>query len=119
MIWGYHLVLDCKQGNKEKITDPDVIKDFSKTLVKDIEMVAYGDPIVEHFATHDKEKAGWTLVQLIETSNICCHFVDISGDFYLDVFSCQTFDNNKVIELVNKFFQPVNIKERFIERNAE
>ncbi len=50
-------------------------------------MGSYEEPVLEHFATHDLSKAGYSLVQLIETSPITGHFVDKNGDAYLDVFS--------------------------------
>ena len=61
-------------------------------MVKRIKMKAFGEPIVEHFATHDPKAAGFSLVQLIETSAITGHFVDDDGSAYLDIFSCMTFD---------------------------
>ena len=42
-------------------------------LVQAIGMRPYGEPVIEHFATHSHDAAGFTLVQLIETSNICAH----------------------------------------------
>lgn len=118
MSWGYHLVLDCREGDMDSITNPYKIKQFSKELVETIEMVPYGEPIIEHFATHDPDKAGWTLVQLIETSNINCHFVDKNGDFYCDIFSCKEFDTDVARDVVTKYFNPKHIKEVFLERDA-
>lgn len=118
MKWGYHLILDCKSGNIDAVTDAKTIKKFVKDLVVKIEMKAYGEPTIKHFAEHDENSAGYTLIQLIETSNICCHFVDKNGDFYLDVFSCKYFDKDIVKKIVVKYFQPINIKERFLERDA-
>jgi hypothetical protein len=40
--WGYHLVLDCAGLNAESIRDPQNIYKFTKQLVKDIDMVAFG-----------------------------------------------------------------------------
>ena len=81
-------------------------------------MVAYGQPMIEHFATHDDEKAGWSLVQLIETSSITGHFVDKNGDFYIDVFSCKEFDIDKTIDFVSNYLQPKNIKQTYLLRQS-
>lgn len=116
--WGFHLMLDCSNCNKEAIGNEDNIKTFIKTLVKDIDMVAYGDPMVAHFATHDPDKAGYSFCQMIETSNITGHMVDKNGDFYLDVFSCKPFSNDTVKELVNKFFNPKKVRVNYITRCA-
>ena len=83
MAWGYHLILDCYDADRKAISDGQLITRFAKTLVEQIDMKAYGEPQVIHFGEDDK--LGYTLVQLIETSNICAHFCDDSGNFYLDV----------------------------------
>jgi hypothetical protein len=41
---------------------------------------AYGAPVLEHFAEHLPEAAGYSLVQLIETSAITGHFCDLSSE---------------------------------------
>ena len=114
--WGYHLILDCKSGNN--VDDKQNIKNFVTDLVDRIDMVAFGDPIVEHFASHDKEKAGFSLVQLIETSSIVGHFVDKNGDFYLDIFSCKKFERDIVIECVKQYFSPFSVKETYLLRQS-
>ena len=117
--WGYHLILDCSGSPKELVSDRSNIHQFAKEMVEKIDMVAYGEPIIEHFATHDPGKAGYTLVQLIETSNITAHFVDKDGSFYMDVFSCKPFSNEDAISVVEDFFRPEKIKMHFITRNAD
>jgi hypothetical protein len=44
-----------------------MIREFCEDLVSSIGMVAYGKPVLKHFATHLPEAAGYSLVQLIET----------------------------------------------------
>ena len=96
------------------ITSSTNIAAFAKALVKKINMKAYGEPQVIHFGEDDKQ--GYTLVQLIETSNITAHFCDDTGNFYLDVFSCKPYENALVIETVKQFFAPERIVDRYIER---
>ncbi|MDN3505701.1 MAG: S-adenosylmethionine decarboxylase [Simkaniaceae bacterium] len=116
--WGYHLILDCKACNKEKITSGENIAAFVKYLVEAIDMKAYGAPIIEHFATHDPAKGGYSLVQLIETSAISGHFVDENGDVYLDIFSCKEYSIETVKEVVTKYFSPKQIKVTYLTRQA-
>ena len=78
MAWGYHLSLDCYAGDKDLVTSSTNIAAFAKALVQRIDMKAYGEPQVIHFGEDDKQ--GYTLVQLIETSNICAHFCDRSEE---------------------------------------
>ena len=117
--WGYQLILDCSGSPKELVTDRSNIHQFAKEMVERIDMVAYGEPIIEHFATHDPDKAGYTLIQLIETSNITSHFVDKDGSFYMDIFSCKPFSNEDAISVVEDFFRPEKIKMHFLTRNAD
>jgi S-adenosylmethionine/arginine decarboxylase-like enzyme len=115
-FWGYHLMLDCSGCVNSAISDYDTIYDFTKQLVKDIDMVAYGEPQIVHFGTGNK--AGYTLVQLIETSNISAHFVEENNTMYLDVFSCKEYDDRIVIELVEKYFGAKYIRPNFLTRQA-
>lgn len=117
-VWGFHLALDCGDCDRDKITSKENIENFSKALVERIDMKAYGDPVAVHFAEHDPGKAGFTLVQLIETSNICAHFVDATGECYLDVFSCKDFDTETVLTTVSEFFDPKNVIVREFERGV-
>jgi S-adenosylmethionine decarboxylase len=116
--WGYHLILDCRGCQCDEISSRENLKGFIKTLVKEIGMVAYGEPVLEHFATHDPDKAGFSLVQLIETSSITGHFVDKNGDAYLDIFSCKPFDIDTVKGVVTKYFHPQKIKTYYLTRQA-
>lgn len=81
-------------------------------------MVAYGEPVIEHFATHDPQKAGFSMVQLIETSNISMHAVDRDCTMYLDVFSCKPFSNEVVIDTVKEFFKSGTERINYVTRHA-
>lgn len=116
--WGQHLVLDLGGCDRAAITNAETIRAFSAALVKAIDMKAYGDPIIEHFATHSPECAGYSLVQLIETSNICAHFSDLTGDVYLDVFSCKPFFDEIAIEVCKTFFNPKTVTQQTLMRTA-
>jgi S-adenosylmethionine decarboxylase len=115
--WGKHLVADVKACNISRATDPEYIRWFTKELVRMIEMVPHGEPQVVHFAD-GTDLAGWTVIQLIETSSIMGHFIDMNGDLYLDIFSCKNFEGQVVIDLLNSCFAPEDIKWHVIYRNA-
>lgn len=116
--WGWHLLLDLKSCDQKLITDRDHLAKFLSALVKRIDMVAFGDPMIEHFATHDPEKAGYSIVQLIETSNITGHFVDKNGDAYIDIFSCRLFSVEDAIAVIREYFAPQNVSHKFVPRLA-
>jgi len=117
-MWGRHLILDCSACEREAVRDGDAIREFCEDLVPSIGMVAYGGPVIEHFATHLPEAAGYSLVQLIETSAVTGHFCDASGDAYLDVFSCKDFDPEVAIHVVERHFSPRSIRQTELVRDA-
>jgi S-adenosylmethionine/arginine decarboxylase-like enzyme len=114
--WGYHCILDLGQCCPKSIRSAKTIKAFNTALVQGIDMVPYGAPQLQHFGTGNK--AGYTLVQLIETSNICAHFVEETNDVYLDVFSCKPFTSSQVEEIAKAFFKPQTVTQRFLVRDA-
>jgi S-adenosylmethionine/arginine decarboxylase-like enzyme len=114
--WGYHLIADFGKCVPTSIRCSRNILSFSNTLVKEIDMVAYGQPLLKHFG--EGNKAGYTLVQLIETSNICAHFVEETDDIYLDVFSCKRFDPITVEKVVKQYFAPTTTTKFFMLRQA-
>lgn len=114
--WGYHTILDAAGCDPESIRSSENIYNFVKDLVKEIDMVAYGEPQIVNFGSGNK--AGYTLVQLIETSNICAHFVEENNTMYLDVFSCKPYDPQLVVEVAKKWFKFESFKTAFVERQA-
>ena len=106
--WGKHLWIDAEAGN-ENVSSEEKIREFFDELIIAIDMVKFGDLWIQRFATHDINKSGYSAFQMIETSNVAGHFVDKNGDFYLDIFSCKDFDQDTVLNLVKKYFNPTAI----------
>lgn len=115
-VWGWHLSIDAS-GCNSLIDDYDSIYKFTKELVEAIDMVAYGEPQIINFGSDDK--AGYTMVQLIETSNICAHFTPSLKAVFFDVFSCKPFLVSVVCSLLQKYFDPSDMKTHYIERTCE
>jgi len=114
--WGKHLIIDAANAAPHTIRNPAIIHDFNAALVRRIDMVAYGPAQIVRFGSGNKQ--GYTLVQLIETSNICAHFVEENNSMYLDVFSCKDFEPNVVKETVEEFFEVSKMKMKVLTRQA-
>ena len=114
--WGFHQILNITKCAPSTIRSRNNIKKFSNELVQNIKMIPYGAPQIVMFGSGNKK--GYTLVQLIETSNICAHFVEETNDIYLDVFSCKEFDRSVVCETVQRYFEPEHIEDIAIVRNG-
>jgi S-adenosylmethionine/arginine decarboxylase-like enzyme len=116
-MWGKHLIIDMSAGDRDRVQSAQHISRFVETLVETICMKAYGTPLLEHFAEHLPEAAGYSLVQLIETSAITGHFCDLSGDA-IDIFSCKDFDAELAVEVVRAAFRPQHINFITLVRQA-
>lgn len=117
-MWGKHLIVDASGGILERIRSEDHIRRFVETLVPAIGMTAYGRLVLQHFAEHVPDAAGYSLVQLIETSAITGHFCDRSGDAYIDIFSCKDFDIDLALEVIRASFGPKHINSMTLVRQA-
>ena len=80
-------------------------------------MTAHGEPVIEYLLPGDPNQ-GYSLMQLITTSNVCGHFMELNGTAYFDVFSCKEFNPRTVKTVVKKYFDPKKIKSRLIKRQA-
>ena len=114
--FGYHLMLDC--SGCSNIDNRNNIYNFSKEMVKRIDMAPYGEPLIEYLLPNDP-KQGYSLVQLITTSNICGHFMELDGTAYIDVFSCKYFEISIARSVVEEFFTPERIRVNFLTRHAD
>jgi S-adenosylmethionine/arginine decarboxylase-like enzyme len=101
--WGLMVSIDIRECDPKKITSKEVITQFAIDLANYINMKRYGDPIVVKFGDNDKV-AGYSLVQLIETSQISGHFADFTNRAFIDVFSCREFPPKKTAEFCMKYF---------------
>jgi hypothetical protein len=79
-------------------------------------MKRFGETQVVHFGEEDRV-AGFSMVQLIETSLISAHFANLTNTTYLDVFSCKPYDLNVVESFARSFFGGshclTNVKYRY------
>ena len=116
-MWGKHLILDCGGCPLDLISDAENIRLFADALVTAIDMVPVGEPVIEYLDPKP-HLAGYSLMQLIETSSITGHFCDASGDVYLDVFSCKDFDPRVAVTVVCDFFEPERWGSTVLIRDA-
>lgn len=99
-VWGMASAIDIYDCDPERIRDAEFIKQFVIDLCDLIEMKRFGETQVVHFG-EDEKVAGYSMVQLIETSLISAHFANLTNATYLDVFSCKPYDP----EVVREFAQ--------------
>lgn len=103
-MWGMSTSIDLHNCNPDTIRDADKIKQFVKELVELIEMKAFGECVVVNFG-EDPRVAGYSMMQLIETSLISAHFANESNAVYLDVFSCKEYNPKTAADFAKEFFE--------------
>lgn len=89
--WGIATSVDLYECDSEKIRDANFIKKFVEELCDLIEMKRFGECQIVNFG-EDERVAGYSMMQLIETSLISAHFANASNAVYLDVFSCKYYE---------------------------
>ena len=114
-IWGLHVCMDLHDCNPKKIRSEKDIKKYVKDLCEMIKVKRFGECVVVRFG-EDERVAGFSMMQLIETSLVSGHFVDLTNNAYIDVFSCKEFDVDKVVKFTQDFFEAKDIKKTVLYR---
>jgi len=115
--WGYSLAMDLKQCDPAIIRSKEKIQDYVIQLCKLIDMKRFGDCQIVHFGEGNKE--GYTMLQLIETSNICGHFANDINSAFIDLFSCKEFDIKAVTDFTVDFFNANSHRVHYIIRGFD
>jgi len=102
-LWGLATSIDIYNCDPATIRDAEKIRRFVVELCELIEMRRFGDTLVVHFG-EDERVAGYSMVQLIETSLISAHFANLTNTVYLDVFSCKMYDPDVVATFAQEYF---------------
>jgi S-adenosylmethionine decarboxylase len=107
--WGLSTSIDVYHCDPDTIRDADAIKRFVFELCDKIDMERFGECVVVDFGK-DERVAGFSMMQLIETSLISGHFANSSNAAYLDIFSCKFYEPRTVAEFAVSFFKGSNYK---------
>jgi S-adenosylmethionine/arginine decarboxylase-like enzyme len=114
-MFGILTTIDLKFCDPILIRDAAVIENFVKELITLIKMKAYGEPQIVHFGSCP-EVEGFSLVQFIETSLISGHFVNLTSEAFIDIFSCKSYDANMAAAFAKSAFSAKESKHQVIIR---
>lgn len=101
--WGMLTSIDLHQCDGETIRSAEKIRQFTEELCALIKVTRFGEPTIVHFGEKE-EIAGYSLVQLIETSLVSGHFANATNNVYLDIFSCAYYDQQAAVDFAKHFF---------------
>ena len=100
--WGMSTSVDLQNCDPDAIRSRDHIREYVVRLCELIEMRRFGECQIVHFG--EGRVAGFSMLQLIETSLISGHFANDSNRAYLDIFSCKPYDPAVVEQFSREFF---------------
>lgn len=103
--FGMEVVLDLYGCNLETIRSKEKLQEYTRELCRVIGMTPYGAPFAERFGLNEAKTAGYSIVQLIETSSITGHFSEERNSAYINIFSCKEFDPKQAAEFSKDFFE--------------
>ena len=120
-VYGKEVILDIHECNPKKFTRKS-IKKYCRKLCKLINMKREdlhfwdykGDP--KGYKKAPDHLKGISAVQFLRTSNITIHTLDVSGNVYINVFSCKDFDAALVCAFSEKWFEGENVNIDVRER---
>lgn len=114
--WGLEVAIDLYNCDPLKIRDPKAIEDYVIELCHLIDMKRFGECRIVHFGDGDEKVAGYSMVQLIETSLISGHFANMTNNAYLNVFSCKLYHPALVVDFSKNYFLAEDFKFILNER---
>jgi len=115
-VYGNELIMDVIGCDLKIISSKKKLLEYVIKVCKLIKMKRYGKPFCEKFGLGADFTAGYSVVQLIETSSITGHFSDLWCRAYINIFSCKEFNKKIASEFTKKFFKAQKIKEKFLIR---
>jgi len=113
--YGLELVADLKGCDLSDLTREKLGR-FIIELVDRVKMVRHGDPIFWEDHSGIPHLDGISAVQFIETSTVVCHPLPMLKAFYLNLFSCKSFDADDALRFSMEFWGAASENHTVITR---
>ncbi len=113
--WGVITCVDLTNCNPALVRSEEDIRTYVKELCELIDAKRFGETTIVHFGENERI-AGYSMVQLIETSLISGHFVNAANNIYIDVFSCKAYDPAVVTAFTKAFFEAEKVNATVMMR---
>jgi len=114
--YGQELILDLYDCDPKVIRSRRKLQEFINQLCALLKMKKYGRSLIPHFGHNTAYTAGYSFIQLIETSSITAHFSELWNSAYINIFSCRPFNTRKATQFTQKFFRARKVKNRVLLR---
>ena len=115
-VWGQSLSIDLGECEHSLMISPKKLKEFSKRICKEIDMVPFGEPIIKRFPIGNETLEGYSMMQFIMTSSITVHLDEVDNRAFINIFSCKKFDVNIAKKFCKSFFRAKKIRAKNLYR---
>jgi len=96
----WHIIFDAVGCDKKMISNEKFVFNLLMNIPKLVNMkVLVGPNLVRDY---DPENTGITGIAIISFSHISIHTFDITGEVFIDIFSCRSFNYGKVRQYLFK-----------------
>lgn len=102
--WGLSTAIDLHNCDPDLLKNVEAIKEFTARVCVAIDAKPWGPCHIQHFGVNP-EVAGYSMMQLVETSLVSGHFANKTNRIFLDIFSCKYYDPVKATEFSKEFFR--------------
>jgi S-adenosylmethionine/arginine decarboxylase-like enzyme len=115
--FGWHLAMDLFDCNLDTMTSAAALAWYVESLCdRVLHMKRYGPTLTEDFGWAHPKTSGFTVYQMIETSDVRGHLSTGRRTAHFDVFSCAWYDPDEVLVFTCDFFDARLRTQRFDER---
>lgn len=112
--WGISAAIDLHDCAHDRLTSPELIKEFIRNVISLTGMVAHGPCYIDRFGEGNLK--GYSAMQFIKTSSITVHLDEVENRAFIDIFSCKDFDTKAAAAYAQKFFQAEQVKKTVLSR---
>ena len=113
--WGLSTHIDLKECNAKLIRSKKRLAEFTTKLCKLLKVRKFGPTTLVKLGRYP-ELYGYSMMQLIETSSLTGHFVELNGAVYIDIFSCKIYDPYLAEKFCKDYFRAKASKMTIIIR---
>jgi S-adenosylmethionine/arginine decarboxylase-like enzyme len=121
-VFGQELLLDG-YNCLGKIDNQHYIQLFIDELVLKSGIKKKGETIFEYFEDNEynreRDIVGYSVIQIISLSNITLHINEISKSIYFNFFTCGELNDELVVNIFKKYFEPHHFRVSIIERDCK
>ena len=102
--WGLSTAIDLHDCDPDLLKNANAIKEYTARVCALIDAKPWGPCHIQHFGINP-DVAGYSMMQLVETSLISGHFANKTNRIFLDIFSCKYYDAAQAVEFSKEFFK--------------